>query len=199
MSRLAQLCAAVFLGLCPADVRAEPAFSPAGTGRHAQCRRRATFDLLHSFAEDIQTHSDAGTLPGSCVSPASRKVAAILDDVNHKFAMSEGFVPLTTCVESGDHVTHWDPYTPWERLPKWARVLLIALIVAVLLWLIFTLASYIAGAGAVGSTNLDTGALNCGSRHGSRGCSVAPPLSRADTAMMWFPDATYAGFPKSGL
>jgi hypothetical protein len=96
-------------------------------------------------------------------------------------------------------VTHWDPYTPWERLPKLARVLLIALIVAVLLWLIFTLASYIAGAGAVGSTNLHNGALNCGSRHGSRGCSVAPPLSRADAAMMWFPDATYAAFPKSGL
>jgi hypothetical protein len=50
-------------------------------------------------------------------------------------------------------VSHWDPYTPWERLPKWARVLLMALIVAVLLWLIFTLASYIAGAGVVASTN----------------------------------------------
>ena len=51
-------------------------------------------------------------------------------------------------------MTHWDPHTPWERLPKWARVLLMALIVAVLLWLIFTLASYIAGAGVVASTNL---------------------------------------------
>ena len=51
-------------------------------------------------------------------------------------------------------MTHWDPYTPWERLPKWARALLLALIVAVLLWLIFTLASYIAGAGVVASTNL---------------------------------------------
>jgi hypothetical protein len=51
-------------------------------------------------------------------------------------------------------VTHWDPFTPWERLPKWARVPLMALIVAVLLWLIFTLASYIAGAGVVASTNL---------------------------------------------
>jgi hypothetical protein len=50
-------------------------------------------------------------------------------------------------------VTHWDPFTPWERLPKWARVPLMALIVAVLLWLIFTLASYIAGAGVVASTN----------------------------------------------
>jgi hypothetical protein len=53
-----------------------------------------------------------------------------------------------------EHVSHWDPDTPWERLPKWARVLLMALIVAVLLWLIFTLTSYIAGAGVVTSTNL---------------------------------------------
>jgi hypothetical protein len=50
-------------------------------------------------------------------------------------------------------VTHWDPYTPWERLPKWARAPLLALIVALLLWLIFTLASYIAGAGVVASAN----------------------------------------------
>ena len=50
-------------------------------------------------------------------------------------------------------MTHWDPYTPWERLPKWARVLLLGLIVAVLLWLIFTLAGYIAGAEVVASTN----------------------------------------------
>ena len=53
-----------------------------------------------------------------------------------------------------DQVSHWDPYTPWERLPKWARVVLMAVIVAVLLWLIFTLTSYIAGAGVVASTNL---------------------------------------------
>jgi hypothetical protein len=39
-------------------------------------------------------------------------------------------------------------------LPKWARTLLLALIVSLLLWLIFTLASYIAGAGVVASTNL---------------------------------------------
>jgi hypothetical protein len=51
-------------------------------------------------------------------------------------------------------VTHWDPYTPWERLPKWARVLLGALIVALLVWLIDTLASYLAGAGVAVSHNL---------------------------------------------
>ena len=39
-------------------------------------------------------------------------------------------------------------------MPKWARALLLGLIVAVLLWLIFTLASYIAGAGVVALTNL---------------------------------------------
>ena len=51
-------------------------------------------------------------------------------------------------------MTDWEPYTPWERLPKWARVVLMAVIVAFLLWLIFTVTSYIAGAGAVASTNL---------------------------------------------
>jgi hypothetical protein len=51
-------------------------------------------------------------------------------------------------------VSDWQPYTPWERLPKWARAVLMALIVLVLLWLIFTVTSYIAGAGAVASTNL---------------------------------------------
>ena len=51
-------------------------------------------------------------------------------------------------------MTHWDPYTPWERLPKWARALLLAVIVSVLLWLIFALAGYIAGAGVRASTNL---------------------------------------------
>ena len=50
-------------------------------------------------------------------------------------------------------MTHWDPYTPWERLPKWARALLLAVIVSVLLWLIFALAGYIAGAGVRASTN----------------------------------------------
>jgi hypothetical protein len=42
-------------------------------------------------------------------------------------------------------VTRRDPYTPWERLPKWARVLLAALIVAVLVWLFDAIASYFAG------------------------------------------------------
>ena len=42
-------------------------------------------------------------------------------------------------------VTHWDPYTPWERLPKWARVLLGALIVVVLVWMMYVIASYFAG------------------------------------------------------
>jgi hypothetical protein len=51
-------------------------------------------------------------------------------------------------------VSDWQPYTPWERLPKWARAVLMALIVAALLWLIFTATGYIAGAGVVASTNL---------------------------------------------
>lgn len=53
-----------------------------------------------------------------------------------------------------DQVTDWEPYTPWERLPKWARAVLMALIVVVLLWLIFTVTNYIAGAGVVASTDL---------------------------------------------
>jgi hypothetical protein len=53
-------------------------------------------------------------------------------------------------VETPDRVTaasagallepDWNPYTPWERLPKWVRGLLWALFIAVLFWVILSVA-----------------------------------------------------------
>jgi hypothetical protein len=51
---------------------------------------------------------------------------------------------MRRCEEGGTRMTYWDPHTPWERLPKWARVLLMALIVALLTWLVITLARMVA-------------------------------------------------------
>jgi hypothetical protein len=44
----------------------------------------------------------------------------------------------------------YSPHTPWERLPKWARVLLGALIVVLGVWLINALARCVAGASVDG-------------------------------------------------
>jgi hypothetical protein len=34
----------------------------------------------------------------------------------------------------------WNPYTRWERLPKWVRGLLWALFIAVVVWVILSVA-----------------------------------------------------------
>jgi hypothetical protein len=34
----------------------------------------------------------------------------------------------------------WNPYTPWERLPKWVRGLLWTLFILVLVWVILSIA-----------------------------------------------------------
>jgi hypothetical protein len=34
----------------------------------------------------------------------------------------------------------WNPYTPWERLPKWARGLIWVLFIIVLRWVILSVA-----------------------------------------------------------
>jgi hypothetical protein len=34
----------------------------------------------------------------------------------------------------------WNPYTRWERLPKWARGLIWALFITVLVWLVLSVA-----------------------------------------------------------
>jgi hypothetical protein len=36
--------------------------------------------------------------------------------------------------------TDWNPYTPWERLPKWVRALLWTMFIIALAWAILTIA-----------------------------------------------------------
>jgi hypothetical protein len=46
-----------------------------------------------------------------------------------------------TAASAGDLLEpDWNPYTRWERLPKWARGLIWALFITVLVWVILSVA-----------------------------------------------------------